>query len=695
MTQTDLSHVSCAQLTGVGPKLAEKLAKRGIQNLQDLLFHLPYRYQDRTRITPIAHCKPGIHALLEGDVVNSSVLRIGKPQLQCVLRDATGQMQLRFFYFTAAQKNSLSKGQRIRCFGEVRYARHGLEIIHPEYQIITNQQSVSVEETLHPVYPSTEGLSQQSLYKLTTQALKFLEQGHLLQELLPSELINRFNLPDLKTALLFLHRPPPQVQLRQLESGENIYQTRLIFEELLAHQLSMLRLKQNTKQEKALPLQGNQQLTQQFIANLPFTLTNAQQKVTQEILDDIKNLHPMMRLVQGDVGSGKTVVAAMSLLTTVEAGYQGALMAPTEILAEQHYQNFKNWLEPMGIEVVWLAGKTKGKARQLALEKIANGEAQIVVGTHALFQDSVKFKQLGLMVIDEQHRFGVHQRLALRGKGEFADIIPHQLIMTATPIPRTLAMSCYADLDMSVIDELPPGRTPVTTVVVSNTRRAEIIDRVKTICELGRQVYWVCTLIEDSEVLTSEAAEKTTLALTQSLPNLSVALVHGRMKSKEKETIMASFKAGEIHLLVATTVIEVGVDVPNASLMIIENAERLGLAQLHQLRGRVGRGSAESHCVLMYQTPLSHVAKQRLSIMRETTDGFKIAQKDLDMRGPGEILGTRQTGVIQFRIADLMRDKNWLTKAHQAAQWLLQTHPELVEPLIKRWLGDSEQFVNA
>jgi len=693
MTTQDLANIPCAQLAGVGPKLAEKLQKRGIQNLQDLLFHLPYRYQDRTRLTPIAHCKPGVHALIEGIITNNSVSRAAKMQLQCTVSDSTGQLKIRFFHFNVAQKNSLTTGVKIRCFGEVRLGRHGKEIVHPEYQLMNNLQQSQVEENLRPVYPTTEGLSQQSLLKLTSQALHFLNQDHLLKEVLPKEILQSVKLPDLKTALNYLHRPPPDAELSALEKGKHPCQSRLIFEELIAHQLSMLKIKQATQKEDAPPLNGNQQLATPFLKDLPFDLTSAQKRVYQEIIYDLKKPHPMMRLVQGDVGSGKTIVAALCLLYTIEAGFQGVLMAPTEILAEQHYQNFKKWLEPVGVQIAWLAGKTKGKARKEALTMIANGEASVVIGTHALFQEDVEFSHLGLVVIDEQHRFGVHQRLALREKGKQQGL-PHQLIMTATPIPRTLAMSCYADLDMSVIDELPPGRTPVKTVVIDNYRREEVIERVEAVCQSGRQVYWVCTLIENSEALSCEAAENTAKALAKTLSKQRVVLVHGKMKSQDKENIMAEFKAGNIDLLVATTVIEVGVDVPNASLMIIENAERLGLSQLHQLRGRVGRGSTESHCVLMYQQPLSVQAKTRLSTMRETTDGFKIAQKDLELRGPGEILGTRQTGVVQFKIADLMRDSAWMTRANQAAELILEKYPALVQPLIWRWLGESEQYAS-
>lgn len=694
MSTQDLSLMPCSKLQGVGSKLAEKLAKCGIHTLQDILFHLPLRYQDRTRIMPMAACRVGMSVLVEGKVVTCTFSKVKKAQLQCVLADATGHLQLRFFHFTVAQKNQFREGARVRCFGEVRYARSGLELVHPEYQCIDGDKSVVLEDTLHPIYPATEGLSQSMIYKLTTRALQFLREAYLLPELLPQAVLEKFQLPVLKSALSYLHRPPVDVPLAALEKAVHPYQQRLIFEELLAHQLCMLRLKQATRTQCAPSMENNGELVARFLQRLSFSLTMAQQRVIAEIIKDIAKPYPMRRLVQGDVGSGKTVVAAISLLQSVASGYQGVLMVPTEILAEQHMATLTDWFAPLSLQVVCLTGSTKGRARKTILNAIAEGKAEIIVGTHAVFQETVQFSKLGLVVIDEQHRFGVHQRLALQEKGNNETILPHQLIMTATPIPRTLAMSFYADLDLSVIDELPKGRLPIKTILVSNQRRAEVMQKIRTVCEQGAQVYWVCTLIEDSEVLTSEAAEATAALLSQQLTGISVGLVHGKMKSLEKEAIMTAFKAGDIQLLVATTVIEVGVDVPNASFMIIDNAERLGLAQLHQLRGRVGRGNAESHCVLLYQAPLSSLAQARLALMRETNDGFKIAQKDLEIRGPGELLGTKQTGISTFKVADVIRDQAWLVKAQNAAEELMREYPGHVDALITRWVGCKAQYAN-
>jgi ATP-dependent DNA helicase RecG len=526
--------------------------------------------------------------------------------------------------------------------------------------------------------------------------LQLLEQdANGLREWLPQELLSKMQLTELGAAVRFLHRPPPDADQDLLLAGKHPAQKRLAFEELLAHQLGLRKLRSQLRKTKAPLLQGSGQLVQALLQQLPFQLTSAQQRVTQEISNDINQPHPMMRLIQGDVGSGKTVVAALAALQAVEAGYQVAIMAPTELLAEQHLLNLQAWLQPMRIEVAWLTSRHKGKPRQEILSSLADGKAQVIVGTHALFQDDVSYQRLGLVIIDEQHRFGVHQRMALRDKGAGGQLVPHQLIMTATPIPRTLAMTAYADLDLSIIDELPPGRKPVTTVVLPNSRRSEVVQRVESACQEGRQAYWVCTLIEESEALQCQAAEDSAAELEQALPELRVGLVHGRLKAADKESIMAKFKQGKLDLLVATTVIEVGVDVPNASLMVIENPERLGLAQLHQLRGRIGRGSAESHCVLMYHSPISENARERLAIMRETNDGFVIAQKDLELRGPGEVLGTRQTGEMQFRIADVMRDQPLLPQVQQAAELILQNYPESVEPLMQRWIADRERYIHA
>ena len=688
---SELSKVPVTVLKGVGEAMAEKLAKVGLENLQDVLFHLPLRYQDRTRVVPIGQLRPGQDAVIEG-VVSGADVTIGKRRSLVVrLGDGTGVLSLRFYHFSNAQKEGLKRGTHLRCYGEARPGASGLEIYHPEYRALNGDEPPPpVEQTLTPIYPSTEGLTQQRLRLLCQQSLGLLGPRSL-PDWLPDELARDYQLAPLDDAIRYLHNPPADADLDELAEGQHWAQHRLAFEELLTHQLSQQRLRESLRSLRAPVLPKATRLQAQYLANLGFQPTGAQQRVANEIAYDLSQHEPMMRLVQGDVGAGKTVVAALAALQALEAGYQVALMAPTEILAEQHYITFKRWLEPLGIEVAWLAGKLKGKARAAALEQIANG-APMVVGTHALFQEEVKFKHLALAIIDEQHRFGVQQRLALRKKGVAGELCPHQLIMTATPIPRTLAMSAYADLDTSVLDELPPGRTPVNTVLVADSRRFEVVERVRAACAEGRQAYWVCTLIEESEELTCQAAESTYEELGSALGELRVGLIHGRMKPAEKAEIMAEFKAGNLQLLVATTVIEVGVDVPNASLMIIENPERLGLAQLHQLRGRVGRGSAVSHCVLLYHPPLSQIGRERLGIMRETNDGFIIAEKDLELRGPGEMLGTRQTGLLQFKVADLMRDADLLPAVRDAAQALVARWPEHVSPLLDRWLRHGQQY---
>jgi len=685
-----LAQIPVTSLKGVGPKGAERLAKLGIQSLQDLLFHLPLRYQDRTRITPIGSLSQGDQVVIEGKVELSDVRFGRRRSLLVQVADGTGSIMLRFFHFSSAQRATLGRGVLLRCFGEIRKGPNSFEMVHPEYQQITDASSQRLEAELTPIYPTTEGMHQLTWRTLTQQVIDQLTNNpESLADLLPLE--QQHALPPLAEALHYLHRPPPDAPLAQLFEGQHPAQQRLIFEELTAHQISLRQLRQQQQQIPAPQLKGDGRLRQQLLNNLPFKLTGAQQRVTREISTDLQRPYPMLRLVQGDVGSGKTIVSALATLAAVEAGYQVALMAPTELLAEQHLNNFATWLAPLGFEPLWLTGRHKGRERKERLEKITDGSAKLIIGTHALFQDDVIFHSLGLVVIDEQHRFGVHQRLALREKGS-DNAMPHQLIMTATPIPRTLAMTAYADLDLSIIDELPPGRTPVTTVVISDNRRNEVINRVSSACTDGRQAYWVCTLIEESEVLQCQAAEESAKQLTEMLPNLRVALVHGRLKAIEKAAVMAEFKAGKIDLLVATTVIEVGVDVANASLMIIENPERLGLAQLHQLRGRVGRGTAESHCLLMYHPPLSNSAKARLTVLRESSDGFKIAEKDLELRGPGEVLGTRQTGEMQLRIADVIRDQDLLPDVQQAADDILHHHPELVTPLIHRWLGERVEL---
>ena len=687
---TELSHVSVTALKGVGEAMAEKLAKVGLENIQDVLFHLPLRYQDRTRVVPIGALRPGQDAVIEGVVSGADVVMGKRRSLLVRLGDGTGVLSLRFYHFSNAQKDGLKRGTHVRCYGEARPGASGLEIYHPEYRAITDEEHVAVEQTLTPIYPTTEGLTQQRLRQLCQQSLGMLGPRSL-PDWLPEELARDYQLAPLADAIHYLHNPPADADVEELALGHHWAQHRLAFEELLTHQLSQQRLRESLRSQRAPALPVAKRLPKLFLANLGFPPTGAQQRVGKEIAYDLSQQEPMLRLIQGDVGAGKTVVAALAALQALEAGYQVALMAPTEILAEQHFINFTRWLQPLGIETAWLAGKLKGKARAASLEQIANG-APMVVGTHALFQDEVQFKNLALVIIDEQHRFGVQQRLALRKKGVGGLMCPHQLIMTATPIPRTLAMSAYADLDTSILDELPPGRTPVNTVLVADSRRIEVVERVRNACSEGRQAYWVCTLIEESEELTCQAAETTFEELTSALGELKVGLIHGRMKPVEKAAVMAEFKQGNLQLLIATTVIEVGVDVPNASLMIIENPERLGLAQLHQLRGRVGRGSAASHCVLLYHPPLSQIGKQRLGIMRETNDGFVIAEKDLELRGPGEMLGTRQTGLLQFKVADLMRDADLLPAVRDAAQALLERWPQHVSPLLERWLRHGQQY---
>lgn len=687
---TELAGVPVTALKGVGEAMAEKLARVGLETVQDVLFHLPLRYQDRTRVIPIGSLRPGQDAVIEGVVRGADVMMGKRRSLLVRLGDDTGVVSLRFYHFSNAQKETLKRGTPVRCYGEARPGASGLEIYHPEYRALTGDEPVPVEQTLTPIYPLTEGLTQQRLRQLCLQSLAMLGPNSL-PDWLPQELAREYRLGPLGDAIRYLHQPPADADVEELALGHHWAQERLIFEELLTHQLSQQRLRESLRAQQAPPLPPPRALPARYLANLGFRPTGAQQRVGSEIAYDLSQNAPMLRLVQGDVGAGKTVVAALAALQAIEAGYQVALMAPTEILAEQHYINFQRWFEPLGIEVAWLAGKLKGKTRQAALERIAAG-APMVVGTHALFQPEVRFHRLALAIIDEQHRFGVQQRLALRQKGVDGRLCPHQLIMTATPIPRTLAMSAYADLDTSVLDELPPGRTPVNTVLVADSRRIEVIERVRAACAEGRQAYWVCTLIEESEELTCQAAETTFEELTSALGELRVGLVHGRMKPAEKAEVMARFKQGELQLLVATTVIEVGVDVPNASLMIIENPERLGLAQLHQLRGRVGRGSTASHCVLLYHPPLSFIGKERLGIMRETNDGFVIAEKDLELRGPGEMLGTRQTGLLQFKVADLMRDAHFLPAVRDAAQQLIGRWPDHVTPLLERWLRHGQQY---
>ncbi|WP_279130453.1 ATP-dependent DNA helicase RecG [Photobacterium phosphoreum] len=688
-----LNTVALTELAGVGAKMAEKLHKIGLNNVQDVLFHLPLRYEDRTRIWPINRVAPGQYLTVQGEVSHCSI-QFGKRKMLTVkIGDGTGSVTLKFFNFNASMKNSFSDGKQVKAYGEIKGSQFGLEIIHPDYHLFSEPTALSAEETLTPVYPTTDGLRQTTLRNLTDQALSLLEKSAV-TELLPAGLYDQQM--TLAQALQVMHRPTPDISLEQFDAGKHPAQKRLILEELLAQNLSMLALRSKGQQHQSWSFTPQDTLKQQLLASLPFTPTGAQQRVVADIEADLGKSQPMMRLVQGDVGSGKTLVAALAALRAIEHGYQVALMAPTELLAEQHALNFTQWLNPMGIEVGWMAGKLKGKAREKELVRIASGDAKMVVGTHALFQDQVVFNNLALIIIDEQHRFGVHQRLDLREKGAASGYYPHQLVMTATPIPRTLAMTAYADMDTSVIDELPPGRTPIQTVALPDSRRPQIIERIRAACQQeGRQTYWVCTLIDESEVLEAQAASDTADELTRLLPELKVGLVHGRIKPKEKQAIMASFKAGEIDLLVATTVIEVGVDVPNASLMVIENPERLGLAQLHQLRGRVGRGEIASHCVLLYHAPLTKTAQKRLAVLRESSDGFVIAQRDLEIRGPGELLGTKQTGIADFKVADLIRDQYLIPQVQKLARYIHDQYPDNAIAIIDRWIGQRENYSNA
>ena len=699
----DLSTEPLSRLAGVGPRVAAKLEARGLSTLQDLWLHLPLRYEDRTTLLPIRALKAGMAAQVEGRVEAVERGFRYRPVLRVAISDESGAtLVLRFFHFRAAQVSQFAVGRRLRAYGTPRAGQNGLEIVHPSYHLLGDGEDAALGAVLDPVYPAVEGIGPASLRKLIGQALDRLPDAAAL-ELLPPAMLAGMGLPSLREAMLTMHRPPADADIGALGAGTHPAQRRLAMEELLAHHLSLRRQRIALQQHRAPSLRGQDGLVKALREALPFSLTGAQQRVFDEIRKDLARAHPMLRLVQGDVGSGKTVVAALAAMLAVERGKQVALAAPTELLAEQHLTNLRAWLEPLGVRVAWLAGKVTGKARAKVLEDVASGHAQVVVGTHALMQDNVVFNDLALAIVDEQHRFGVHQRLALRDKGATAGVVPHQLVMTATPIPRTLAMAAYSDLDVSAIDELPPGRTPVQTIAISAERRPELVERIRIACQQGRQVYWVCTLIEESEEgagpgnarMDAQAAQTTYEALSAQLPELRIGLVHGRMKAAEKQAAMRAFKQAETDLLVATTVIEVGVDVPNASLMIIENAERLGLAQLHQLRGRVGRGATASSCVLMYQAPLSAMARERLETMRLTSDGFLIAEKDLELRGPGELLGTRQTGLAAFRVADLARDAGLLPTVHDLAERLLNDAPALADRIVNRWIGGAVRYAAA
>ncbi|RNF85894.1 ATP-dependent DNA helicase RecG [Montanilutibacter psychrotolerans] len=695
----DLQMQPLDRLRGVGPAVAEKLAARGLSTLQDLWLHLPRQYEDRTRLTQIRALQPGVAAQVEGRVEAVERGFRYRPMLRvAICDDSHATLVLRFFHFRAAQVAQFAPGARVRCYGTPKPGQNGLEIVHPSYRVLDDAVETVLGDQLDPVYPTIDGVGTTVLRRLIDQALQRLPDDDSL-ELLPQSLLSHFQLPTLREALLTVHRPAPDSDIAALLAGRHPAQRRLALEELLAHHLSLRGQRIAQQAHAARSLRGLT-LARKLRDALPFRLTGAQQRVFEQIRTDLRKPSPMLRLVQGDVGSGKTVVAALAAMLAVEDGRQAALMAPTELLAEQHLGNLRAWLEPLGVRVAWLAGKVTGRARAKVIAEVASGEAQVVVGTHALMQEGVAFADLALAIVDEQHRFGVHQRLALRDKGAGGTVgadavVPHQLVMTATPIPRTLAMAAYADLDVSAIDELPPGRTPVQTVALSAERRPELVERIRAACAEGRQAYWVCTIIDESDEVVAQAAQSTFEELSRQLSGLRVGLVHGRLKAAEKQAMMRAFKEGEIDLLVATTVIEVGVDVPNASLMIVENAERLGLAQLHQLRGRVGRGSAASSCVLLYQPPLSQMARQRLATMRETNDGFVIAEKDLELRGPGELLGTRQTGIAGFRVADLARDADLLPQVQALGERLLADSPALAARIVARWVGGAARYASA
>lgn len=722
-----LASYSIENLKGVGPKQLEKLQRLGLASVQDLLFHLPLRYQDKTRLSALQDLLAGQELLVQGDIVSQHLTRGPRSSLLVKIASEDGaSLTLRFFHFHFRQAQQFTRGKTLRVFGEVRTGPNGYEMVHPSYQFIDPHAPPELDKTLTPTYPTTEGFGQASLLKLIQQALT-LQQQYPLEELLPQAWLDGIALPNLNEAIVTLHRPQPEDDLGAIKRFEHPAQQRLILEELISQQIGLQQLRQNEQQRHAPPLPASR-MANALLASLPFSLTAAQQRVLEEIRHDLNRPHPMQRLVQGDVGSGKTVVAALAAIQAAEAGYQVAIMAPTELLAEQHRNAFEQWLQPLGVDTAWLSGKMKAAEKRYALAQVESGQAKVVIGTHALFQEAVNFERLGLVIIDEQHRFGVHQRLSLQQKGQKivlegngadtplarpvneqrsdlankelgemrpTEMHPHQLIMTATPIPRTLAMTAYGDLDLSIIDELPPGRKPIDTAVLNNSKRLDVMSHLYARCKTGVQAYWVCPLIEESELLHAQAAEVTANQFTQQWPDLRVGLIHGRLKAEQKNLVMDAFKRHELDLLVATTVIEVGVNVPNASLMIIENAERLGLAQLHQLRGRVGRGDKQSHCVLLYQPPLSETGKARLNIMRDTTDGFRIAEEDLRIRGPGEILGTRQTGGLQFRIADLRRDAHWIPLAQEWSAQLVESQDASLEKLQQRWIGDKIDYQHA
>ena len=680
-------------LSGVGPAIEKKLQNLNLYRVEDLLFLLPLRYEDRTCITKLKDLNPGIRSLVTGEVLDAKIAFRGRRNLIVKISDGTGTLTLRFFYFSRKQYKQFEPGTNVTCYGEIRRNKNTLEIIHPEYRILQPNQRPSVSKRLTPIYPTTMGIQQGRLRNLVNQAITIMRNTSP-DDLLPKKALLKLQLPSLEEALLFLHQPPAKTNLIEIEQGTNKCQLRLSFEELLAHYMSLRKIRLQSNHDISDALINGKIRIKDFIKSLPFKLTNAQKKVSQEILEDLSKPHPMMRMIQGDVGSGKTIVAAIACLKAISCGKQVAIMAPTELLAEQHWENFSRWYKNYDVQQAWLSGNQGQRNRNEALQNIASGKAKLIIGTHALFQEKVNFFNLALIVIDEQHRFGVAQRMALRDKGVKTSAYPHQLVMTATPIPRTLAMAAYADLDTSIIDELPPGRKQIKTIVLPNTRRNEVIERVRIMCSKGQQAYWVCPLIEESENFDFQSAESIFSILKSSLQELQIGLIHGRMLSSIKEKTMHSFKNGDIHLLVATTVIEVGVDVPQANLMIIENSERMGLSQLHQLRGRVGRGGSQSHCVLLYRSPLGNIAHSRLEVLRQSSDGFLIAQRDLELRGPGELLGTRQTGLLpQYRIADLIRDAKIMPEVQNIGQQMLENNPEKAELITHRWLGDSDRYV--
>ncbi len=674
-----------SHLVGVGPSVEKKLALLGLYKIEDILFYFPIRYQNKTQITPIAAAVAGEAALFKGVILASSITQHQRRNLRVKLEDQTGVLDIRFYHFHLAQAKQLKPGLSLSVFGEVRGSSRAMQIIHPEYRI--GNECGLLEDNLTAVYPVIKGIGQALWRKLIAQALKTLETDKPPNLLRKTTTNSRLSLPD---AISLLHRPPVGTDLEAIMTGDHPAQARLALEELTAHQISMSNIRREA-QACCAPRISSFNLKERLQKKLPFSLTSAQRRVLEEIGNDLSKPYPMLRLIQGDVGSGKTLIAALTAAQVVDAGWQVALMAPTEILAEQHRNTFNNWFKPLGIEVELLTSRLKGKKRKAILERVLNRKILIVIGTHALFQEDVVFNQLGLTIVDEQHRFGVVQRLRLTRKTK-RGYRPHQLTMTATPIPRTLSMVAYADLDSSIIDELPPGRKPIKTVLIENTRRAEVIARVGDACKIGRQAYWVCTLIEESQALEAEAAECTAKALRQALPDQRVGLVHGKLSAAEKKEVMIKFADGTLQILVSTTVIEVGVDVSNASMIIIENPERLGLAQLHQLRGRVGRGSANSFCLLLYNSPLSAVAQHRLSVLRETNDGFRIAEHDLTIRGPGEVLGTKQTGLATFRVARLPKHEFLIKEAHMHASALLNNAQDKADQLVKRWTSDQLDF---